>query len=580
MKKKSFLSVVSLTLVTALAFSGCALKNMNASKAANAGFDRFTDELFVREVSGNTLNLHYTVANPENYGIKEYPITLGNFSLDAMEQSMDAVDDYLAALKDMNYDALSSDRKLTYDCIYEKLKTESAAREVLPYTEILSASTGFQAQLPVLLAEYAFYDKQDVEDYLALLGQVRPYFQQVLLFEQVKAERGLLMSDTALQDIIDQCTALIADTKDHFLISTFAGRLSGLDLSDEEKKDFIARNQKALDTGFFPAYADLIQGLSALKGQGKNPYGLCYLPKGRQYYEFLVAANTGSSFPVEELNTLILGSLAKDVQEFQKELKSISEKADGTQEASGQTKVNPEAYLSDLQEKMKADFPSLFQVSYTLHDIDSSLEQFLSPAFYLTPALDAAQNNVIYLNRSHAYTPLSLYTTLAHEGFPGHMYQNLYTRTLHRDKVRSLFGTTGYAEGWATYGEMLSYGYAEADPRLASLSRLNSLISLGVCAALDIGIHYHYWTPDDAFDFLCTYGFTDRAACNELYQYILEEPANYLNYYGGYLEFTRLRDLAQSSLGDRFDLKDFHEKILNIGEAPFCVVEKYLKKEL
>lgn len=607
--------------------SGCSLEALNDSRKVNARFDKFTDELFVNEVSANTLNLHYTIANPEKYGITDYPITLGNYSMEAMEKSMDTIDNYLSYLEEIPYDSLSSDRQITYDCIYEKLKTEQQAKEVLSYTEILSATTGFQAQLPVLLAEYAFYDKQDVEDYLALLTKVRPYFAQIVEFEQQKAGEGLFMASFAVEDIVAQCSSFISDRDNHFLISTFENRLEALELTELEKSTYIKKNKETLELYVFPAYEDLITGLTALKDTGTNPYGLCHFEKGKEYYEYLVAANTGSSFSVEELHKQILNSLSTYVSEFSSIVKgnpNVLTKAAAAQTAdptgaspapketqgtytedspnpkSTQTAsenptdqanseaptrqttsitVNPQGYMEDLREKAKKDFPSLFHISYTLNQVDESLEDFLSPAFYLTPALDASQNNVIYINHGHSYTPLSLYTTLAHEGFPGHMYQTVYAKTLGQDKVRTLLGTTGYTEGWATYGEMIAYDYAEIDTDTAQFYRLNSQISLAISAALDIGIHYYYWTPEDAMDFLSTYGITSEETATQLYEYIVEEPANYLNYYVGYLEFERLRSMVEEKLGDDFSAKEFHEALLNIGEGPFCVIEKYVKKE-
>lgn len=570
--------------------SGCSLKSLKDSREANAQFDKFTDKLFINEVSANTLNLHYTIANPEKYNITEYPITFGNFSMEAMEKSMDTINNYLSYLEQIPYNSLSSDRQLTYDCIHEKLKTEQQAKEVLSYTEILSATTGFQAQLPVLLAEYVFYDKQDVEDYLALLTKVRPYFAQIIEFEKQKAEEGLFMPPFAAEDIMAQCTAFINDTDNHFLVSTFENRLVNLKLTELERHSYIKQNKEALDLYVFPAYEDLITGLTPLKDKGTNPYGLCHFEKGKEYYSYLVAANTGSSFSIEELHDQILDSLSIYVGEFSSIIRNNpdiltkaaeAQTADPTDPAIQPTSitVNPEAYMEDLQEKAKEDFPTLFHISYTLNQVDERLEDFLSPAFYLTPALDASQNNVIYINQGHSYTPLSLYTTLAHEGFPGHLYQTVYSKTLGQDKVRTLFGTTGYTEGWATYGEMISYDYAEIDRDMAQFYRLNSQISLAISAALDIGIHYYYWTPEDAMDFLSTYGITSREAATQLYEYIVEEPANYLNYYVGYLEFKRLRSMVEQKLGDDFSAKEFHETLLNIGEGPFSVIEKYVKKE-
>lgn len=629
-----FATVFAVLLAVGLLLPHAGLgKNIHSADSQNADFDAFTQELFRTQLCTNTLNLHYTLAHPENYGIDDYPVTFGEYSLAAMQQSMQNVRDCLQTLESFDYDSLSGDRQLTYDCMRAALSTEQQAADVLPFSELLGPTTGFQAQLPVLLAEYTFYDEQDVADYLQLLEEVRPYFAQILAFERQKAADGLFMPFYAVEDIIEQCASLLAGQETHFLVTTFADRLDGLELSAEKKESYIAANAAALQNSFFPAYEELIAGLRDLESTGKNPYGLCYFENGKTYYEYLVASGTGCSDSIDDMYADVLAHLHKtidaqhtllaehpDVLQKTKntllptggadtanskngaadgaandtgdaasstaddaannENSSADDAADTASGAAAVVHIDPAKYLADLQEKCATDFPALSDASYTVRAVDACLEAYLSPAFYLTPTLDASSRNVIYLNHGHAYSPLSLYTTLAHEGFPGHLYQNVWSRRMPLSDVRALFGTTGYAEGWATYAEQFAYSYADIDADVAALYQQSSQMSLALSAALDIGIHYYYWTPDDAADFLADYGILGESIVGDLYEYIVEEPANYLNYEIGYLQFLHLRDIAEKECGSDFDLKEFHETLLTIGEAPFAVVETYMRRLL
>lgn len=237
----------------------------------------------------------------------------------------------------------------------------------------------------------------------------------------------------------------------------------------------------------------------------------------------------------------------------------------------------PAAMLKILEQKITEDFPAVPTTDYQVKQVHASLETYLSPAFYLTPPIDNGDNHTIYINKASNYDSLSLFTTLAHEGYPGHLYQSLYEISCGPDPVRSLFYFGGYTEGWATYAERCSYSYAGLNDNLAQLLAANNSISLGIYARADIGIHYHGWSLKETQDFLEAFGIKSEKTAQSIYQAILEAPGNYLKYYLGYVEIEKLKEQAQTALQDSFELKEFHQFILSIGPAPFSVLEKYLQ---
>lgn len=542
-------------------------------------FDSYTNELFLGQLRANSINLNYTLADPQAYGLEEYEVVLYDTQVEDYPLYYEEQQRQLDYLRGFDYDAFTSSQQVTYDILEYNYETELLAKDLYLYTEPLSPTTGFQAELPILLAEFSFRRQQDVEDYLTLLGQVGTAFENILELERARSEAGLFPPDFVVDGIIDQCSQFIEDPENNYLIPVFEDRLEGLsELSEEQRNTYIQRNREAVLESVIPAYQTLIDGLEELKGTGVNDKGLYYFEDGREYYEYLVRSSVGTTRPIPELQQMTDKFL-------QQSLMSILELAqeEGIWERYNSCSLpfdSPEAMLEDLRQKIAADFPQLDQVSYSVKTVHESLAEHLSPAFYLTPPIDDTQNQAIYLNPLNTQDDdLYLYTTLAHEGFPGHLYQNSYSRQCGLDPIRSLLTSTGYSEGWAVYAEVYSYSLLENDPEVCQLAAADMLCSLSVSAMVDMGVHYDGWDLIDVTDYLRAYGLNIDAA-QAIYEAVIKDPANYLNYFIGYLEMMELRNTAEEALGSEFSALEYHEFLLSLGSAPYEVLEKYLDRWL
>ncbi len=546
-------------------------------------FDAFTEELFCEMVSANTLDLHYTLADPEAFGIEEASVTLGSESPDALDASFDQLHETLEELQTFSPDDLTEEQQLTYDILEAYLTTSLSLEEISLYYEVLAPTTGIQVELPVLLGEYAFRNLQDVEDYLALLEDVPRYFDTILEREQAKSAAGLFMCDALAESIAEDCRTFIADPDSLYLAERFEEKLTELGLSGTVYEEYIARHEEILSDSVLPAYQSLADGLTDLLSTGQYDGGLCRYPEGTAYYEYLVHAGTGSSRSVEELRSLIAGQLVSDLADMSALLEKEPTLTDRFDSFSF-TLTEPEEILNDLQQRISEDFPALPEADTkpVIRSVHSSLEASSSPAFYLTCPLDDLSENIIYINGSSSSTSdARLYTVLAHEGYPGHLYQTVYSASCYTTPLRAVLSFPGYSEGWATYVEQLSYGWgSSSDADLAELVRLNSFVGLGLSALLDIEIHYNDCTVEEAYEFLSGYMTVDEATVEALYRQILGNPANYLTYYVGCLEILALRDDAKEIMGESYSDKAFHQAILTIGEAPFDVLREYLPSYL
>lgn len=586
----------------------------------NSRFESFTENLFRAEVSANTLTLHYALADPASQGIKKSAVSLGTVSSDAAsaEETARLCQNYEKQLKNFHYSRLSKDNQLTLDMLLLYFHTRASLGKNYILDEPLGPSLGIQAQLPVLLAEYAFYTKEDISDYLKLLGTIKPYFQSILDFEKEKISSGCFMSNTTLDRILKQCSSFIQNPDSNYMDDIFAQKLktfSNPKLSQKDQEELCTYHHKLIIQQVIPAYQELVSGLKTLRGSGKNSRGLAYFEGGRAYYLYLLQSQTGTYVPVKKIEQRLSAQLLKDYEEIQTLLKSDPSLASSLSQYSTAITLTPSQMLEKLPSLMAGDFPELKNTTYELRSVHESMKSFLSPAFYLTPPVDTGSPNVIYINNSGRSTSLELFGTLAHEGFPGHLYQTVSFSRSKPANIRYLITSSGYVEGWATYVE--SYAYQYAASLMTNLSRnsassdfhdsdtsgtsdtsgksstsnmssasnatrlawLNRSMNLCIYSLIDIGIHYRGWEQARVAAFLKAFGITNASAASEIYQYIVETPGNYLKYYWGYLNFLNLKKSCQNSMGADFDLKKFHRKIMEIGPVQFPVLEKYLKQE-
>lgn len=542
-------------------------------------FSEFCTTLFREEMKSNTMNLHFTLKDPKAAGIDSYEITLGSLSGDSPHNQARQLKKLSEELKKYSHRSLKGKDRLTCRLLSDYISRQQNLAAYPYYDEPLTPSGGVTSQLPVLLAEYTFRNTRDIKDYLGLLSQMDTYFLGILDYEQKKADAGLFMSDEACLKVIEGCEVFTEHPDDNFLIDTFSNRLNAMDgLTDTQKNAYLKQHSKVLSDHVIPAYSQMIKGLTMLLGRGHNNWGLCNFPKGKAYYEAVVSADTGCDDSVEDLFSQIAKARREDLTFCQNLLEKNPKLASQSPKPDAALKEE-NAMLSRLQKEILTDFPAPPQTDVEICHVDPALSEYLAPAFYITAPIDDISHNRIYINDAKNDTDIYYFTTLAHEGYPGHLYQTICTSSYGAPEVLSLLNYPGYTEGWATYTEMQSFYYAGLDPDLASLLQHNQAATLSLYATADIGIHYFGWEKEKIAAFWSEYGVDDTATVKRITDLILEEPGNYLKYYVGYLKFRQMRE--QLALENKsFSVSAFHEAILRTGPSPFSVLEETVRDQL
>ncbi len=554
-----------------------------ADFAAEEQFQEMIHNLFYDTVTSSGLTMHSMLTDPEAYGITEYPETLGDYSIQALQDNYAELRDDYEKLLSIDRSALSPELQTDYDILLEYMETEQEGEKFLLYDHPFSAISGVQVELPIVLAEYSFRTPEDAEHYLALLSSIDEYYDQLLKYVQAQKEAGIFLSDQTISDVLDSCQSYLDAPETGMMAETFLSRLDSLtELSQEDREALISRNEEILKNDFTAAYVTLTEGLEDMKGHAESPSGASSLPNGTEYYEYLLKSSTYTSYQnPKALKDAIAGRMLDELDHAQELMSQDPELIYDLYQFDFSIQ-DPEDALTDLQTKLLTDFPEVPAYAYEVRTLPEALEPYTSPAFYLSPPIDTQNENFIYINQSSVAARNDIYTVMAHEGYPGHLYQCNYFNTVNHSLLRSLMSFSCYVEGWATYVQYLAYQWDDQiRPELAELLAINESAYLALYALVDYQVNYEGMTVEELGEFLNElFRISNPEAADSLYQIVCEDPANYMKYYVGYLEISEMREKAEEVLGNDFDAKAFHTFLLDFGPAPFSLIWKHFDEWL
>lgn len=565
-----------LPLFFILALTGCS----EPDRVSQKQFDTFLDNCFKEYVSSDTVTLHFKLSDPSAYGIDEnISPSYGDFSVAKQTELCQRSSELLKELNTFDPDTLSEEDAFIWRILKNYLETSVDSKDYILYQSFLGTN-GLQSQIPVTLSEYYFDDEKDIQDYLALVNQVPELFDQLLDFEQQRREAGFISPDFVVSDTIDQIDQfLTASGDDNLLIETFEDKIENVpDLGKNQKQTYINNNRSLVRQVVLPAFESLQNSLEEYLDDSSDKERLCQYDGGKEYYELLLSSNVGTDMTPKEC----IQALEDTLQETASDIVTL------TQENSDlyTDYLTAEPLLTDTQEILTElendtliDFPEPPDVSYTLKNVPDALSSTSASAFYLLPPIDSKEANVIYINQSRVDSR-DQFSTLAHEGYPGHLYQTNYYLSTDPHPVRSVLRCDGYDEGWGTYAQLYSYNYMEfkdtdreTTALLRQLYRDNDILSLALSSLSDLYVNYEDYTEEELTAYLSDYGVESEGA-RSIYEYVIENPTTYLSYSIGWYELEQLRNTMEEELGSHFDISEYHEAVLSCGSCPFSLLEE------
>lgn len=553
--------------------------------AEQKAFDEFIMTDFIDSLQEDYLALHYTLLEPEVYGIdpSNATVSLGDvvneeFLEEARSNNLEIKKQFEA----FHYELLTPEQQETY-LVYEYL-LEMALLSVegdFPYMGwAFSPMQGLQGTIVSLLMEFEFYSADDVDAYMELMRDVPRYVDEMLDFTREQEKKGYFMPNVVAEQSIDYCEGIVKAGEDSSLLAAILYNLDHCEfLNDAEKAEYQEEARQLFLQEIIPAYERICDCLDYCTDDRNNQLGLAHLENGKEYYEYLFRMKSGSDLTVEEGKALLekyldlawdkIGELSRTQAD------SYRKYIYGESTNTGYNNLND--ILSDLEEKLLQDFPYIEPVDYTVSYLDSELAIENIGAYYVAPPLDSMQTQKIKVNpesENIQFDQPFAFTLLAHEGLPGHLYQTNYVMQNVSEPFRQNTSVIGYSEGWATYVELIALGYLEgrvsADAIL--LEQCYTIFENCLYALCDIGIHYEGWTEEELEWFLSDY--MNAQNVTPIYVQLLGDPAAFQAYYMSFIQLIDLRRQAQNSLGGHFDLKEFHEVLLSGGDVPFSVLNQ------
>lgn len=577
--RKIFIFLLSLLIVISLA--GC--HNDDQSEE----FLRFIEDYMIEELSSDYISLHTSFDNPENYGIdsSQIKVTLGErLTIETMEASRDELNNVKEELNKYNRNKLSGDAKKIYDEFKLSLEQKLAlSKEEYMYLDtVFEADTGIHIDMITLFSEWVLKDEDDVKELILLVDDVYGYIDSLLDYTTQQAKLGYMMVD--IDSVREYCDGVVEKGKNNSVLLTMKDNIDKLNL--ENNQYYKEQLEQSFLNSFIPAYKNISDTLYGLKNCKNNLNGFYYLDNGKEYYSYLLKSKVGSDKSVSQIKKMLekranlsLLSMQKIYTENENVLNQVEE-----------LKTKFKSYY-EIMEYLKScydeDFPSVGHLSYDINNIDPNVASQGISAYFVLPAIDSKKNMQIKVN-THNNTrnieDINTYTTIAHEGIPGHMYMYSYIYENCNHLYYKLNSHLAFTEGYATYVEFYSMKYLkDLNKDALDLLYYNNLYSSCIIALSDIGIHYEGWDFKEFCRYLESCGMTtDKDILERQYKQLQSNPASFIPYYVGVVEILNLKDEAQDKLKEKFNDKEFHEVLIQDGSRTFNVIEnnihEYIKE--
>ncbi len=531
-----------------------------------------------------------------------------NFHNDELTDASPARDDRLFTQLESDYEMLKSydasdftgQDRLSYDILDYFLGTQVKGEPWRLYDFPVNQMFGVQADLPNFMADvHVVENERDARNYLARLSKFPVKFAQVLESLKLREAKGIVPHKFVVDKVLAQMEGFVAlGTKANPLYTTFVeklGKIPAAKLDGAKRTALTAEVERAIETSVFPAYRELITYFQSLRPKATRNDGAWSLPDGDQFYAYQVESNTTTTMTPDEIHTLGLAEVARIGAEMDAILQGAGY-VEGTigarvravgdapeqlypdgDEGRKQILADYQAIIDEISAGLDPYFAVKPSAGVEVRRVPAFAEKTAPGAYYQGPALDGSRPGIFYANlRNVEEVPRFGMKTLAyHEAVPGHHFQIAIAQELKGLPIfRRMVPFTAYAEGWALYAERVA---AEAgfhkDP-LTDLGRLQAEMFRAVRLVVDTGLHAKRWTREQAIQYMLdNTGMGDDEVTAEIERYLVN-PGQALAYKVGMNKILELREKARTTLGDRFDIREFHDEVLKNGSMPLSILER------
>jgi uncharacterized protein (DUF885 family) len=496
---------------------------------------------------------------------------------------------------------MSNADKLNFDMLEWFLAQQADGEQWRYHQYPVNQLFGVQAELPkFMLSVHQINDATDAEYYVARLNQFQRVLTEVVADLKIRQQKGVIPPRFVLDKVLAQLTAFVTDAAEKQLLYVhLQEKLATMkDISAPDKERLLQDAKQAITQSVIPGYQQLVDFLTQQRQLANTDDGVWKLPNGDAYYAYMLKEHTTTNLTPEQIHQLGVSEVARIQGEMMGILNNLPTSVAGDTVAQKMSALaeQPQMQYADSDEgraQILADYKLI------LKDIDSRLEPAFSKrpkaeldvqrvpefsektapgAYYNMPALDGSRPGIFFANLYdvRATPKFGMKTLAVHEGIPGHHFQIALQQELTGlPTFRQLLPFTVFAEGWALYSEQLmaELGLYQNDP-YGDLGRLQAELFRAIRLVVDTGIHYKRWTREQAIAYMeANAGMAKSDVEAEIERYIVM-PGQACAYKIGMLKLLELRTKAQTALGDKFKLTDFHQTILQNGSMPIELLER------
>ena len=554
--------------------NGSSSQDQNGSSAektikGDQAFEEFTAKYFKEQCEKDYTTAHSYFENPAKAGIdiSKAKITLGdpNYTEEEIKDYQDLAD----SLKSVDADSLNEENRAIYEQMtWETNQVLKLSDEKFKYIEsVFSSTDGVQATLVDYFSEYELYSEEDIKPLLTLIQDVPNYTDKALAFTNEQSKKGTLMFP--YDTVIEFCQNIVKTKDDSPITKGIDEEIDDLMLDTAKTESYKKQVHEALEKYFFPSYEKMIQGLEKVKDSVLPMQGLQKFENGSDLYTYTLQNYTGTDKTPDELYKEIGEKLDELTKEYTVMLK---DKSDDIMEST-QLKTDfadVDEILPFLKENYTKLFPTVDNLEYELEPLSPEQTRSSIAAYYLLPTIDnTGPGQIRYNAKDFGSDPssLSFYTTLAHEGIPGHMYQRDYFEEHFNQDIQYTLGCLGAQEGYAEYASNKALDWLGFNQDTLRAYQLNEQYSNLLVLMMDLEINYQGMTLEEFTD---TYG----EGLENLYNQLCDMGGQFFSYFYTPGLYENMEANAKDKLGDKFDAVKFNAALLKYGNVKFSLIEQ------
>ncbi|MBQ1396558.1 MAG: DUF885 domain-containing protein [Eubacterium sp.] len=547
--------------------------------ADDAAFDEFLDKVFREGMEADFMTMHFSVVDYKSYGIEKPTVDLGEIAYAFDQENFDYMEDQLKELQSFDYSKLSLRQQYDYDALEYSLYETLASLPYYRYNFLFSSGSNIPEALTGNFTDYTFYDAESVDDYLTCLADVDRYLDDCLTYTDAQAKDGLPPMDSWIDYTEDTCKGVLNKTEDNALITTFDERIDALSfLDDSQKAAYKEKNKGIVLDEVLPAYKKVQEQIETYRGKADaEDYVLCNLDKDYAELTYMLAGSSNDG--MDEIFQGIKDHLSEMEASYSDLL--YDDKAQALYEKASGGQVEPLELVSRecldyLKGALKSYYPDLGDVEYDVQELDPDTAPATAVAYYWSSPVDNQDQNIIRTNPNNMIPGFETYGTLAHEGFPGHLYQHVFYQRTDPHEFRSVISFIGYTEGWAVNAQKYAFRFGGIDNDVAADALyFEDAYYFALYSIVDIGVNYYGWTAEDVLDYFrkeSVFFQLERSDAKEIRDFMIEMPGVYCSYGLGSMQFAALEESTKKAMGDKFDYPAYHEVLMKHGPQPFQIL--------